>query len=126
VEVIPWSEATEAEQVARFDIGIMPLADAPWERGKCGYKLIQYMACGKPVAASPVGVNMRIVQDWGCGLLADEHEQWFQALDWMLRNPDESATLGGKGRRAVEEHYSLQAQVPRLIDILREAAGSAA
>ncbi|ABI57678.1 glycosyltransferase family 4 protein [Alkalilimnicola ehrlichii MLHE-1] len=123
VEVVPWSEDTEADQVARFDIGIMPLPDGPWERGKCGYKLIQYMACGKPVIASPVGVNMRIVQDWNCGLLADDHEQWFRALDRLLGDPSERETFGATGREAVEAHYSLQAQAPRLAVALREAAG---
>ena len=67
VEVIPWSEDTEVENIAKMDVGIMPLVDGPWERGKCGYKLIQYMASGVPVVASPVGVNVDIVNRYGCG-----------------------------------------------------------
>lgn len=122
VDVVPWSEATEAEQVARFDIGIMPLRDGPWERGKCGYKLIQYMACGKPVIASPVGVNTRIVQDWECGLLAEDHEQWFQALNRLLSDSAEREAFGHKGHEALEVHYSLQAQAPRLADMLCTAS----
>ncbi|HHW05871.1 MAG TPA: glycosyltransferase family 4 protein, partial [Methanothermobacter sp.] len=61
VEVKPWAEESEVEDIQTFDVGVMPLPDEPWERGKCGYKLIQYMACGKPVVASPVGVNQEIV-----------------------------------------------------------------
>ncbi|MEC9483213.1 MAG: glycosyltransferase family 4 protein, partial [Halomonas sp.] len=121
VEVLPWSEGTEAEAIAGFDIGIMPLPGGPWERGKCGYKLIQYMACGKPVVASAVGVNVEIVEDWQCGALADESSRWHQALSALLVDTERRQVLGRHGRQAVEQHYSLQAQAPRLADILRRA-----
>lgn len=62
MEVLPWTEATETQLIQKFDIGIMPLSDSLWERGKCGYKLIQYMACGVLVVASAVGVNKQIIQ----------------------------------------------------------------
>lgn len=123
VDVLPWSEKTEAEQVVGFDIGIMPLTDYPWERGKCGYKLIQYMACGKPVIASPVGVNTQIVQNSECGLLADGYEQWFSALDYLLGDPVARSSYGRCGRIAVESHYSLKVQALRLVNILQSAAG---
>lgn len=122
VEVRPWSEESEARSISEFDIGIMPLLDGPWERGKCGYKLIQYMAGGKPVVASPIGVNREIVEDWACGVLADGSEQWFEALSGLLNSPEARQELGKQGRRAVEEHYSLQVQAPRLASILRGAA----
>ncbi|MAL96505.1 MAG: glycosyl transferase family 1 [Haliea sp.] len=122
VEVLPWSEESEAEAIAGFDIGIMPLLDGPWERGKCGYKLIQYMAAGKPVVASPVGVNVEIVAGWRCGRLADGQAQWQQTLSELLADPAERHALGLKGRQAVEQHYSLQTQAPRLAEILRSAA----
>ena len=123
VEVLPWSEESEAQAIAGFDIGIMPLPDGPWERGKCGYKLIQYMAAGRPVVASSVGVNVEIVQGWQCGELADEPTQWEEALGGLLIDPARREALGLRGRNAVEQHYSLQAQAPRLADILRSAAG---
>ncbi|RZU99096.1 glycosyltransferase family 4 protein [Spiribacter vilamensis] len=121
VEIVPWSEDTEAEQVASFDVGIMPLLDGPWERGKCGYKLIQYMACGKPVVASPVGVNEKIVHDWACGLLAGSHEQWFEALDHLISDTDQRQRLGRRGRDAIEKHYSMQVQAPHLANMLIQA-----
>jgi glycosyltransferase involved in cell wall biosynthesis len=126
VDVVPWSEETEVDQVARFDIGIMPLKDGPWERGKCGYKLIQYMACAKPFVASPVGVNVKIVNETASGRLADSEDEWFRSLEELLTNAGERRrVLGEQGRKAVEEVYSLQAQVPHLERILREAAGRA-
>lgn len=120
--VLPWSEESEAQAVASFDIGIMPLPDGPWERGKCGYKLIQYMAAGKPVVASAVGVNVEIVEGWQSGMLADSQAQWHQALSALLADSDMRVSLGKNGRQAVERHYSLQAQAPRLAEILYQAA----
>lgn len=120
-EAVPWTEGTEAGLVAGFDIGIMPLPDEPWERGKCGYKLIQYMACGIPVVASPVGVNTDIVIPGVNGVLADTPDQWFAALTRLAGDPALRARQGAEGRRRVEEWYSLQAQAPRLVAMLQEA-----
>ena len=122
VEVLPWSEETEAEQVGRFDIGIMPLEDGPWEKGKCGYKLIQYMACGVPVVASPVGINVEIVNENRCGQLAESVTEWAEALKKILSSRTLQSELGMAGREAVEQKYSLQVQAPLLADILRSVA----
>lgn len=120
-EAMPWTEETEVEQLAAFDIGIMPLPDEPWERGKCGYKLIQYMACGIPVAASPVGVNMEIVTPGVNGELASTQEQWLAALTGLADNPPLRVRQGAQGRKRVEDWYSLQVQAPRLVAMLQEA-----
>jgi glycosyltransferase involved in cell wall biosynthesis len=120
-EALAWSEAAEAEQVATFDIGIMPLPDEPWERGKCGYKLIQYMASGLPVVASPVGVNTEIVTSGLNGALAETPEEWIAALARLADDPALRARQGAEGRKRVESWYSLQAQAPRLISMLQEA-----
>ena len=124
LELQPWSEASEPELISRMDIGIMPLADGPWERGKCGYKLIQYMASGKPVIASPVGVNVDIVNDAACGLLAGDDEGWGAALEAVLSDSTARARLGQQGRAAVEERYSLQAQAPRLAEVIIASANT--
>ena len=122
VEAWPWSEETEVESVQQFDIGIMPLVDSPWERGKCGYKLIQYMACGVPVVASPVGVNREIVVSDKNGLFADSVGEWDKALRTLL-NVDSKVRkrMGGAGRARVVEWYSVQAQASRLLNELYEA-----
>jgi len=116
-----WREDTETGHIAGFDIGIMPLADTPWERGKCGYKLIQYMACGKPVVASPVGVNRDIVEHGVNGFLAETPQEWTDALRRLADDPDLRRRLGAAGRTKVERHYSLSGTAPHLIRLLRAA-----
>jgi glycosyltransferase involved in cell wall biosynthesis len=120
-EVVAWSEVTEAAMIARMDIGIMPLLDSPWERGKCGYKIIQYMACGLPVVASPVGVNVNIVHHGENGFLATDEAAWRDALERLIASPSLRERMGAAGRARVEAEYSLGAQVPRLANILRRA-----
>lgn len=114
ITVLPWSEAQEVEQIQQFDIGIMPLPDKPFERGKCGYKLIQCMACGKPVVASPVGANKEIVRDGIDGFLADSFDEWAGALTRLIDNPALRLRMGEAGRRRVESLYSLQVAAPRM------------
>ncbi|WP_247895272.1 glycosyltransferase family 4 protein [Azospirillum brasilense] len=118
---VPWHEENEAEELARFDIGVMPLPDEPWERGKCGYKLIQYMAAGRPVVASPVGVNATLVRHGVNGFLAEDEESWAQALGRLAADPELRARMGAAGRRMVEERYNLAVATPPLAQALREA-----
>lgn len=123
VESVEWTEDSEVVSIAECDIGIMPLTDTPWERGKCGYKLIQYMACGLPVVASPVGVNRQIVHDGENGFLARDPQEWVQRLEGLLADPALRARLGHAGRQRVQEEYCLQQVAPRLSLLLRTAAG---
>jgi glycosyltransferase involved in cell wall biosynthesis len=122
LDTMPWSEETEVECIQAMDIGIMPLADSPWARGKCGYKLIQYMACGLPVVASPVGVNAEIVEHGVNGFLARSDDEWRQALETLLCDPGLRRQMGQAGRRKVETQYSLQVWGPRVAGLLRQAA----
>ena len=122
VEVCDWSEEGEVELIQGMHIGIMPLDDSPWARGKCGYKLIQYMACGLPVVASPVGVNKEIVEHGRNGFLADSESEWREALTTLLCNPNLRRRMGQAGRQKVEENYSLQVHGPRVAEMLREIA----
>lgn len=119
IEVRPWSEQNEISELKQFDIGIMPLHDEPFERGKCGYKLIQYMACGKPVVASPVGVNSVIVREGVEGFLSGTLSQWREALRKLCDDASLRQLLGAAGRKRVEAEYSLQVAAPRLEELLR-------
>jgi glycosyltransferase involved in cell wall biosynthesis len=121
-EAAPWSEETEAAAVRGFDIGIMPLTDSPWEWGKCGYKLIQYMASGVPVVASPVGVNKEIVDVGVNGYLAESDDEWVECLSVLLENDDLRGRMGAAARCKVADWYSLQQQAPRLLSMLSQAA----
>lgn len=122
-EYIDWALETEVAEIQKFDIGIMPLTDDPWARGKCGYKLIQYMACGLPVVASPVGVNTKLVKHGENGFLATTRDEWSAALGNLIADPALRARMGRAGRALVEREYSLSSQVPRVERILRQAAG---
>lgn len=119
LEIRRWSEETEVGAIQSFDLGIMPLPNELWERGKCGYKLIQYMACARPVVASPVGVNNQIVEHGTNGFLAETIADWVHALR-LLRDPDLRKRMGEAGRSKVELEYCLQVWAPRLLSLLRD------
>ena len=120
VDCRPWAEDSEVIAIQDFDIGIMPLLDTPWERGKCGYKLIQYMACGKPVVASPVGVNKDIVQHGGNGFLASNELEWIEFLSVLLQNCVLRNQMGLIGRVQVEEKYCIQRTAPYITQLFSE------
>ncbi|WP_204318722.1 glycosyltransferase family 4 protein [Pseudooceanicola aestuarii] len=122
VDILPWAEDTEVEMIQQMDIGVMPLTDTPWARGKCGYKLIQYMACGLPVIASPVGVNAEIVEHGVNGFLASNETEWRAALATLIQDPELRRRMGEAGRRKVEEHYSLQVWGPKVARMIRSIA----
>jgi glycosyltransferase involved in cell wall biosynthesis len=122
MESAPWSEDAEVREVQTFDIGISPLVDAPFQRGKSGYKLVQYMACGVPAVASPVGANATIL-DSECGIFATTPEEWTLALTRLLDDPALRRQLGLAGRARAVEHYSLHVHAPRLAALFRDVAG---
>lgn len=115
-----WAEDTEVNDLADFDIGVMPLPDEPWERGKCGYKLIQYMACGKPVVASPVGVNCEIVSHGSNGFFASTTEEWHQSLTTLITDAALRRRMGAAARQRVVERYCVQITAPKLADWFRQ------
>lgn len=123
MEVLSWNEATEVAALQQFDVGIMPLPDEPWARGKCGFKLVQYMACGLPVVASPVGVNREIVEQGVNGFLSTTLEEWVQALHALSDDGGLRSRMSEAGRRKVEERYSLQVTGPRLVALLQSVIG---
>ncbi|MBU1037552.1 MAG: glycosyltransferase family 4 protein, partial [Candidatus Omnitrophica bacterium] len=123
-EARPWSEDTEVKDLESCDAGIMPLDDGLWEKGKCGIKTIQYMACSLPVVVSPVGVNKEIVEDGVNGILASSHEEWIRALTALRDDKDLRRRLGSAGRKKVEERYSVQVTAPKFTALIIEAARS--
>lgn len=126
VEAMPWRSETEVEDMRPFDVGIMPLPDDQWSRGKCGLKALQYMALGVPTVCSPVGVNSEIIGDGENGLLASTDDEWIEKLSGLLRSKPERARLGRAGRETVEARYSAAVQAPRVYDVfasvVREAS----
>jgi len=115
---LPWSEQSEIAIGQKFDVGVMPLIDGPFERGKCGYKLVQYMAGGIPVIASPVGVNRQIVRPNINGYLAESTADWLAALSDLANNVHKRSEMGKAGRQKVEQMYNLKVTAPRLMNLL--------
>ncbi|HEY0563144.1 MAG TPA: glycosyltransferase family 4 protein [Methylophilus sp.] len=124
IKVLPWSEETEVASIQQFDIGIMPLTDGLFERGKCGYKLIQYMACGKPVIASPVGVNTQIVQHGENGFLATSASEWKVAITQLIEDASLRKRMGDLGRHKVEADYSLHTMADKLVRLMQSKVAS--
>ena len=118
LELVPWSEGDEVHLIQGMDIGVMPMPDTPWTRGKCGYKLIQYMACGLPVVAAPVGVNTKIVEHGVNGFLAETDAEWQSSIGKLLQDSKLRQRMGAAGRKKVEAEYSLQVWAPRVSDML--------
>lgn len=109
IKGISWSHETEVEIINSFNIGIMPLPDDEWAKGKCGLKGLSYMACAIPTIMSPVGVNSKIIQHGENGFLANTEEEWFNYLSLLIENPDLRKQLGENARKTVEEKYSVEA-----------------
>ncbi len=121
-QTIPWSEEIEQDLAEIIDIGIMPLTNGPFEQGKCGYKLIQYMAAGLPVVASPVGINKLIVRHGVNGFLADGYSDWSTYLGLLCEDSALRNRLGTEGRKIAETEYSLKMATPRLAEMLWRAS----
>jgi hypothetical protein len=107
------------EELSQIGIGIAPLPDTPWERGKCGVKILQYMACGIPVVASPVGVNAHIVVDGVNGFLAKNNEEWTTALRTLMADSNLRQRLGAAGCEAVEQSFTVQRAAAAVNSVLR-------
>lgn len=116
---IDWSEHSEVDLINSFDVGVMPLPDDDWARGKCAFKLIQYMACGVPVIASPVGANIDVVNG-ECGFLAATSHEWVDALRLLRDQPDKCARMGQAGRERVVQNYSLERNLPVLANVIQK------
>lgn len=119
-EIHAWSEEMEVADIRSFDVGIMPMPDDPWTRGKCGYKLIQYMACARPVIASPVGAARQIIEDNRNGFLATTTTDWIRAFCVLRDNHILRERMGKAGRIKVERQYCIQVTAPLMVSLIRE------
>jgi len=120
-KIIPWSETTEVAEICKFDVGIMPLVDKPFERGKCGFKLIQYMGCKKPVIASSVGENNIIVEDGINGFLVNNENEFYEKLKFFYANRNIAKEFGINGFKKVNKFYSLQESQKNYLKVLKKA-----
>ncbi len=123
---VPWRPETEVEDLSRIDIGVMPLPDGPYERGKCAFKLLQYMALGRPGVASPVGANADVVTDGVDGLLPDSDQDWEAALTRLIEEPELRRQMGAAARRRIESAYSLPAVAEQYAAVIGEVAAQPA
>tara|TARA_R100000306_G_C4371325_1_gene140122 strand:+ start:586 stop:1638 length:1053 start_codon:yes stop_codon:yes gene_type:complete len=119
VKYIEWSEESEIENISKFDVGIMPLINNSWEKGKCAYKLIQYMGCGKPVVASQVGANKDVVKNGKNGFLVNSEIDWWEKLSYYIENPHIRNEHGIRGFEIIKEHYNLEFASQKLIAIIK-------
>jgi glycosyltransferase involved in cell wall biosynthesis len=125
VEYRPWSAASEVEAVQEMDVGLMPLIDEPWARGKCSFKMLQYMACKLPTVVSPIGSNRQVLALGESGIGALTAGDWYDALAHLYRDRGLRSRLGAVGRQVAEDHYDTTVVARRLAEILHQvAAGS--
>jgi glycosyltransferase involved in cell wall biosynthesis len=126
VEAMRWRSESEVDDLQSIDIGVMPLPDDQWTKGKCGLKALQYMALGIPTIISPVGVNSDIIKDGKNGFLATTEDEWVDKLRQLLRSAELRRELGLAGRATVEGEYSATAQAPRVLEILQTVVANSA
>ena len=124
VERVPWSSATEAHSLAGAHMGVMPLTDDAWSRGKCAFKLLQYMAAALPCVASPVGANTEAVLDGINGFHATDADEWERSLEKLILSPELRAKFGAKGRQHVEQRYALSSYCANYINLLSRLAAA--
>ena len=115
----PWRKETEIEDLAKIDIGIMPLPDDGWTRGKCGFKALQYMAMRIPAVISPVGVNKEIVGDGVEGFWCSTQQEWFARLEQLVLDPGMRSRMGQKGREKVVAGYSVDSNADNFLSLFR-------
>jgi glycosyltransferase involved in cell wall biosynthesis len=121
VECVPWSLDTEVAALQGVDIGLSPLPDTDWARGKCGLKLLQYMAVGAAAVASRVGAHLEIAPGGQGARLAQDTDEWLEAMSGLVTDAQARAELGAAGRKTVIERYSIEAVAPVLRDALTHA-----
>ena len=123
VDYVPWSPAIEVSALQDLRVGLMPLQEAAWARGKCAFKMLTYMACGVPVVASPVGMNGDVLAMGSIGFGANTHDEWVDALATLLAESDAARRMGDVGRALIDAHFSVEVLSGRLAEIIRAVVG---
>lgn len=123
VDYIPWSPEIEVFALQDLQVGLMPLSDTAWTRGKCAFKMLTYMACAVPVVVSPVGMNSDVLAMDDVGYGANHMDEWVEALSALLGDAKRSEQMGERGRAVAEQSFSIEALSPKLAGILKEVAG---
>jgi glycosyltransferase involved in cell wall biosynthesis len=118
IKFIKWNQQTEIEDLSQINIGIMPLPNDEWAKGKCGFKGLQYMALEIPTIMSPVGVNTEIIQDGVNGFLASTEEEWLSKLGLLIQSEKLRKKLGKAGRQTVIDNYSIEANKEKYLTLL--------
>lgn len=121
VDFVPWSPETEVASVQSAWVGLMPMPDTPWTRGKCSFKMLTYLACGVPAVASPWGMNREVI-DGGGAFAAVSDDDWVDVVQTLLRDPDAATRAGLVGRAQIESRYASRLLGRELADALRAAA----
>jgi glycosyltransferase involved in cell wall biosynthesis len=120
IEFVNWSEETEIKELSEIDIGIMPLPDDEWAKGKCGLKGLQFMALEIPVVMAAVGVNKTIIKDGENGFLALSEKEWVDKISFLIENEDLRNKIGAEGRKTVVQNYSVISQQQAYIDVFNK------
>lgn len=123
IEFVKWSESNEVESLRKMNVGLMPLDDSLWSRGKCSYKMLLYMACAIPVVVSPVGMNDEVLKLGSVGFGARSLTEWSDAINSLLEDRRSGLEMGQSGRNAIERHFSISVVAPRLAGAVRGACG---
>lgn len=118
-----WALKDEVADLQSFDIGIMPMPDNEWTRGKCGFKALLCMSCGVPVVAASAGVNTDIIKDGENGFLAADNSDWVEKLSLLVEDSDLRRRIGAKGRETVEKFYSLRVNAPKFASVITGVGG---
>jgi glycosyltransferase involved in cell wall biosynthesis len=122
IEFVPWSPEKEILELRKFSVGIMPLDDTSWSRGKCAFKLLTYMSCGLPVLGSPVGMSADVLAAAGADTGPQSESEWVDSMTRALLDSTWARTTGERGRQSVLQRFSLRVLAPRFAELLRGTA----
>lgn len=115
---VKWQKKTEIEDLSKINIGLMPLEETVWSKGKCAFKALQYMSLEIPAVVSPVGMNKEVIQNGENGFLCNSTEEWISTIEKLIQDIELRKSIGKAGRKTVEENYSVQALIPKYLKIV--------